>query len=304
MEENNELAKWLAGTMSEAELNAFQKTPEYQTYHKIATYASQLEAPSFDEQKLYQNVIAVNKKSKKVIGLYSQTWFKIAAVFVVFLGLTLFYKTNIAITESATNGQQTAFTLPDDSNVVLNSGSQIDYTKWGWDNHRQLQLSGEAYFKVAKGKKFEVNTNLGKVTVLGTQFNVKARNNRFDVTCYEGRVKVDYQNQQIIITKGKRVSFENGVLLAIPDAMTTKPEWTAGELAFVAEKLPAIVQELERQFDCTIVIKNDSSTQLFTGALPADNIDQAIKILSSIYHLKSQRESDETIILELLNAEK
>lgn len=304
MEENNELAKWLAGEMSEAELAAFEKTPEYHTYHKIAQYSSQLEAPSFDENRLYKKILAKHHKSKKVISLYSQTWFKIAAVFVVFLGLTLFYKTNIAITESATNGQQTAFTLPDHSAIVLNSGSQIDYNKWGWDNHRQLQLSGEAYFKVAKGKKFEVNTNLGKVTVLGTQFNVKARSNRFDVTCYEGRVKVNYQNQQVIITKGKRVSFENGILLTIPDAMATKPEWTTGEMAFVAEKLPAIVAELERQFDCTIVIENDSNAQLFTGTLPADNIDQAISILSSIYHLKSKRESKHKIILELLDAKK
>jgi len=36
MEENYELAKWLAGEMSEAELQAFQKTPAYETYHKIA----------------------------------------------------------------------------------------------------------------------------------------------------------------------------------------------------------------------------------------------------------------------------
>lgn len=304
MEENYELAKWLAGEMSEAELQAFQKTPAYETYHKIAEYSSQLEAPAFNTDQVFKNVIAQPKKSAKVIALHQAWWFKIAAVFVLFLGLTFFYKTNISITETAGNGTQTIFTLPDHSSIVLNSDSEIDYNKWSWGQNRTLQLSGEAYFKVAKGKKFEVNTHLGTVTVLGTQFNVKARNNRFDVTCYEGRVKVNYQNQEIIITKGKRVSFENGLLIPIPDTMVLQPEWTSGELAFVNENLTAIIAELERQFDCSIDYQGAATSQLFTGRLPAKNLDDALQILAATYHLKSKQESDHKITLELLDVEK
>jgi ferric-dicitrate binding protein FerR (iron transport regulator) len=304
MEENYELAKWLAGEMSEAELQAFQKTPAYETYHKIAQYSSQLEAPAFNADKVFEKIIAQPKQSGKIVSLHQTLWFKIAAIFVLFLGLTFFYKTNIAVTETASNGTQSTFTLPDNSSIVLNSGSEVEYNKWTWDQNRALQLSGEAYFKVAKGKKFEVNTNLGTVTVLGTQFNVKARKNRFDVTCYEGRVKVNYQNQEIIITKGKRVSFENGLLIAIPDTMVLQPEWTSGELAFVNENLTAIISELERQFDCSIDYKGASTSQLFTGTLPAKNLDDALQILASTYHLKSKKESDHKITLELLDVEK
>ncbi len=303
MEDNYKLAEWLAGDMSEAELVAFQKTPEFETYHKIALYSSQLEAPSFDENKLYENVISKNKKTVKVISMHQSWWFKIAAVFVLFLGLTLFYKTTIAVTQYAENGNQTSFVLPDNSKVVLNAGSEIEYSKWNWDTHRHLQLNGEAYFRVAKGKKFEVQTNLGKVTVLGTQFNVKARKNRFDVTCYEGRVKVNYKNQQVLITKGERVSFENGKLLSTPNSNSIKPEWTSGELAFVNEKLSAILEEMERQFNCTFENKNNSNLQLFTGTLPADNLEESLQIVSSIYHLKYKKVSNHKIILEHLNVE-
>ena len=52
MEENYELAKWLAGELSEEELKSFQQTPEYATYLKIAEYSSQLKAPSFDADLL------------------------------------------------------------------------------------------------------------------------------------------------------------------------------------------------------------------------------------------------------------
>ncbi len=252
MEDNYKLAKWLAGELSEAELRTFEKSPEFKTYEKIAHYSSQLVHPSFDENSLYQNVISGRKKTTRVVSLHQTWWFRVAAIFLIFPGLSFFYKSSIAISESAENGEfKLVFNLPDNSQVVLNAGSEIDYNKWNWDNHRQLQLAGEAYFKVAKGKKFEVQTNLGTVTVLGTQFNVKARGNRFDVTCYEGRVKVNYQQQQVIITRGNRVSFENGVLLKIPNTNATKPEWTAGELTFVDANLASILDEMERQYDCT-----------------------------------------------------
>ena len=113
-------------------------------------------------------------------------------------------------TQTANFGEKTTFSLPDNSEVVLNSGSEINYKKWNWDNNRRLELKGEAYFRVSKGRRFEVQTSLGKVSVLGTQFNVKARKNRFDVVCYEGRVKVNYANTQIILTHGQSVTFENG----------------------------------------------------------------------------------------------
>lgn len=300
MEENNELAKWLAGEMTSAELKAFENTPEYETYAKIAKYSAQLEAPAFHQEQLYNKVI----DTKKVIPLHQRFWFKIAAVLVLCLGLSLFYKTNIAISEYAANGKQTAFSLPDDSKVVLNAGSEIDYKKWGWANHRKLQLQGEAYFRVAKGKKFEVNTDLGKVTVLGTQFNVKARNHRFDVTCYEGRVKVNYQDHEVIITKGKSVAFENGQAIEIPDHSYTQPQWTQGELTFVKEHLESIIKEIERHFDVTIEYNATQNTQLFTGTIPNDNIDQTLTIIAATYHLQVQKVNSDKIILKALDVEK
>jgi transmembrane sensor len=304
MEENYELAKWLAGELSDAELQAFEKTPEFKTYEKIAIYSSQMEAPFFDENKLYKDVIGAKKKATRVISLNQTWWFRVAAVFLLFLGLTYFYNNSVAITESALNGEFNTFELPDNSHVVLNAGSEIDYNKWNWDNHRQIQLSGEAYFRVAKGKKFEVQTNLGTVTVLGTQFNVKARKNRFDVTCYEGRVKVNYQKQQLVITKGQRVSFKDGVLLDTSNAMVLEPEWTSKELAFVNENLSAILEEMERQYNCTFVHSDINNSQLFTGTIPANNIDQGLQVLATIYHVKFKKTSNNKISLKFVDVEK
>ncbi|HNP33670.1 MAG TPA: FecR family protein [Flavobacterium sp.] len=296
-EENYELAKWLAGEMTEAELTAFQQTPEYATYAKIAAYSSQMEAPDFDANLLYQKTIITKKASPKVIPLYQSKWMKIAAIFVVLLGLTFFFKINATSTELAENGKKTSFSLPDNSQIVLNSGSEINYKKWNWDNNRELDLNGEAYFRVAHGKKFEVNTKLGKVTVLGTQFNVKSRNNRFDVTCYQGRVKVQYNDKTVIITKGIQVSFDADYFDR-QNIKSTKPEWTADEIDFKKENLKNIIEELERQYDCKIVLNSQQNTQLFTGTLPSDNIKTALEIITSTFHLKISKFEDNKYILE------
>ena len=297
MEENYELAKWLAGEMTEQELVVFQSTPEYATYVKIAEYSSQLKAPDFDTDLLYQNTIKHKKATPKVIPLYQNKWVRIAAVFVVFLGLTLFFRTTVTSTEIASNGTKTKFSLPDNSQIVLNSGSEINYKKWNWDNNRKLDLKGEAYFKVAHGKKFEVNTDLGTVTVLGTQFNVKARNHRFDITCYEGRVKVVHNNQEVIITKGTSVTFNEDTFEKL-SIKSTKPEWTSNQISFKKEKLQNILDEIQREYNCEISLNSKENEQLFTGTLPANDLKTALNIISSTYHLKISKFETNKITLE------
>lgn len=303
MEENYELAKWLAGEMTESELIAFQKTPEFVVYTKIANYSSKLEVPSFDEIRMYQNVIDT-KKQPKSIPLFNTKWIRIAAVLLVFLGLAFFAKTQLYYTELAKNGQQSTFILPDNSEVVLNSGSEMEYKNWNWKNNRELNLKGEAYFKVAKGKTFEVATALGKVTVIGTQFNVKARKNRFEVTCYQGKVKVNHNNKTILLTKGKSIIFGIGSQFEMKEINVTEPQWRNGELVFDKESLETILDELKRQYNLEFVLKNHSSEQLFTGVIPMKNLDAALEILSFTYHLQVKKVSTKTIVLESLNVQK
>lgn len=285
MEDNYKLAKWLNNELSDSELKEFQTESDYLLFEKIKTYSSQLEAPSFDSQRILNNVLSTKKENRKTIKLQPNRLMQIAAILVICFGLLFTYVTFSTSKEYAENGNKTTFTLPDNSEVVLNAGSEVEYKKWFWDNNRKLNLSGEAYFKVAKGKKFEVNTNLGKVTVLGTQFDVKARKNRFDVTCFEGRVKVTYNDKEVILTKGEMVSFENNEKIIHQTIAENKPLWTDNEIGFEKENLATILDEIERQYNITIDAKEIKSNQLFTGKIPLDNIEVALQIIGSTYHL-------------------
>lgn len=297
MEKNYNLSKWLNDELTEAELAEFKADPDFEKYEKIKNFSAQLKVADLDEAKMLDNILSHKKETAKVIPLYKNWMFRVAAVLVLALGITFAVQNFSTETQYASNGKRTSFLLPDNSEVVLNAGSEIEYKKWNWKNNRNLELQGEAYFKVAKGQKFEVKTSLGKVTVLGTQFDVKARKNRFDITCFEGRVKVNYKDKEIILTHGQSVTFENGNQINTK-ATVQKPEWLENRMAFSKEKLPNIIDEIQRQYDVTISIKSGYSNELFTGKIPTDNLDIALQIIATTYNLESKKIDANTIIFE------
>lgn len=295
MEENYHLAKWLNNELEGEELKAFEASKDFAVYQKIKQYSGELTTPTFDEDKMLQTILQ-SKKAKPIS--IQKVVLRIAAVLILGFGITLAVKNFANFTEYAPNGATTAFLLPDNSTVLLNSGSDIEYKKWNWDNERKLKLNGEAYFKVAKGKKFEVATELGKVTVLGTQFNVKNRNNRLDVTCFEGKVQVNYQNTQLLLTKGMTVSFEDGQQLVTDQTAQTEPDWLSKQVEFTAAQLPAILEEMMRQYNIDIQMKGKATPQRFTGTIPMNNLDVALEIVATTYHLKMTKINDSTYRLE------
>jgi transmembrane sensor len=297
MDENYILSKWLNNELTDSELADFKASDNYAIYEKIKNYSSQLEVAEFDEDKILANILKQEKKTPKVIPLYKKWLVQIAAIFILGLGITYVIQNFVPQTQYAQNGKIITFSLPDNSEVVLNSGSEIEYKKWNWNIHRRIELQGEAYFRVAKGRRFEVQTNLGKVAVLGTKFNVKARKNRFDVTCFEGRVRVNYKDKQIILTHGQSVTFENGKQLNTI-INTSKPEWLENKIAFNKENIHNLLEEIQRQYNVIIELKATHTNALFTGKIPTNNIDVALQIIATTYNLEFNKTEKNKIIFE------
>ncbi len=288
MDENYNLAKWLNGEMTETELSEFKKSSDYITYKKISDYTSQLKTTTFNENKMLENILKSTKSSPKVVRLFPKWIIQIAAVLVIGLGLFT-AKNFISFTETAKNGENISFLLPDNSEVTLNSGSEIDYKKWNWNNERVLNLKGEAFFHVAKGEKFTVHTNLGDVSVLGTQFDVKTRNNRFEVECFEGKVWVKSGKENIILNKGQIIVLENNNLITALPTNSTKPSWTNNEIRITSLSLTNILSELEISYSIKITQLNITSDKKFTGYLPKNNLETALQIVCETYNLNVKK---------------
>jgi ferric-dicitrate binding protein FerR (iron transport regulator) len=289
MNDNYDLAKWLNDEMTDEELKKFQSHPDYSTFEKIKNYSSQLETSNFNEDEMLHTILSTKKENTKVVSIFNSAYFKIAAILIIALGILLSYQMFSTTNVEAHLASKTNFLLPDNSEVILNADSKIEYKKWNWETNRNLNLKGEAYFKVAKGQKFTVHTNLGDVSVLGTQFNVKSRNNRFDVTCYEGKVKVTFTNKEIILTKGKTISIANNQLIIDGNSNDENPVWMNNQIGFDKENLSNIIEEIKRNYNVSIIENNKKTEQLFTGKLPANNLNVALEIIASSYHLKIKK---------------
>ena len=99
--------------------------------------------------------------------------------------------------------------LPDGSIVKLNKNSSITFDSF--DQERTVSLSGEAFFDVIESEKpFTVTTEIGSVSVLGTEFNVKSKGDEFDVEVQSGEVEVKASDDKQKIHRGQHASYKKG----------------------------------------------------------------------------------------------
>ena len=159
----------------------------------------------------------------------------------------------------STNAQQLVHALPDKSEIKLNAASKIAYNKKTWKNNRVVELEGEAFFKVQKGSSFTVKTKAGSVRVLGTSFNVFARDGELKVVCFTGKVEVKSNNNDIqILTPGKSTALVANTKLSPPQKIDLKKmaTWRTGNFVFENISFGQVIKEVERQFDVTIEIQD------------------------------------------------
>lgn len=282
MKNEHNILRWLNNELSEDEVNDLKQSENLETLEKIAFYASQMQAPKMDEQQALDAFKErhLSKKDTKVIPLNFKTFIRVAAVFVVLLASSYFLFFNNAKSFETQIAQTQNVTLPDASEVILNAHSTLKYNKKTWKDKRDLELSGEAFFKVSKGQKFTVHTHVGSVQVLGTQFNVKERPNYFEVQCYEGLVAVTYNNKTLKLSKGKSFRVLNGAIQVVEDFNAENPSWLQAESSFDKVPLSQVVSELERQYDLNIDYKAVDGSQLFTGTFTHSDKNIALQSIT------------------------
>lgn len=173
------------------------------------------------------------------------------------------------------NGQMVSMVLPDSTLVWINSASTLTYhNKFGLSD-RTVELSGEAYFEVAKNKKipFVVKTSEFDIKVTGTSFNVKAYpgDNLNTVTLISGSIDLItveetfslQANQQLVYNKKeKRVNNRE-----IPRAELFS-DWKSNSIRYENEQMEHVGKDIERLFNVKITYNNERiKYYLFTGTI-------------------------------------
>ncbi|MBF8150446.1 FecR family protein [Winogradskyella sp. F6397] len=279
MNKESDILKWFNGEISTETIKERYPNEDFSSLEKSQFYAKQFEVPQIDAQKALEDFKKrpLGKDSTKVIPLNFKLFIRIAAILVVMLGVGYALFFNNTTTYSTAIAQTEVLNLPDDSEVILNAKSQLQFDKKDWKKNRNLDLDGEAFFKVTKGKKFTVHTDVGTIQVLGTQFNVKERDNYFEVQCYEGSVQVAYKDKKTILTPGKTFRVVKGEQIVVKDFNSENPAWLVQESSFDNVPLWQVIDELEIQYNMVISAESVNTSSLYSGSFTHNDKNIALQ---------------------------
>jgi len=168
--------------------------------------------------------------------------------------------------------------LSDGTLVSLNSGTTLRYPEqFGINGKRNVYLSGEAFFEVAKDKEhpFIVHAEESEIEVLGTQFNVSAysEDNTIRSVLVEGSIKMSEKDNPlnaVLLQPGQMAVWQiQSKKITKKDVDTSFYQaWTKGELAFNNTSFSTITKMIERTYDVEIINENTVlAKQSFTGSI-------------------------------------
>ena len=233
-------------------------------------------------------------KAKTVKRQLFPKYYWAAAVIVLLISTTAFlrfYTKSIKISK----GDHLVFVLPDNSEVSLNSQSEITYKPFWFALNRELTLDGEAFFSVTKGEKFRVISKSGTTQVLGTSFNIFSRQAEYKVHCYTGKVKVSSpENKSVILTPdySAEINDKGQIIVKKQDENKSQSDWLSGEFNFNSVPLKLVLKEVERQYNILIEanIKNDLIyTGHFSSSLDKETV---LNLLCKPFGLKFEKIND------------
>ena len=295
--QENYLAKWLNNELSEAELEEFKNSDAYATYQQIIDASNALESPSFNTEEALAAVKNVHLfNDTKVVQLNPfKKFLSVAAAVAILLTGTYFYVNSLDEQISTQYAEKKEIVLPDNSEVVLNADSRLIYSKKNWNANRNISLEGEAFFKVAKGKRFTVATEAGEVAVLGTQFNVEDRKGFFEVTCFEGLVSVSFNGKETKLPAGSSFVAIDGQIVTDEKQNSIIPSWINAESTFKSIPLKFVLNEFQRQHNIIVETKNIDTNLLYTGSFSNTDANLALQSISTPSRIKFTLEGNKVL---------
>jgi ferric-dicitrate binding protein FerR (iron transport regulator) len=230
------------------------------------------------------------------------------------------------------SGVRTKLTLPDGTQVWLNSGSRLIYSNDFNGKAREVELEGEGFFDVTKDTEhpFIVHASNLNIIVVGTAFNVKSypRDETIETTLLRGIIEVSRKdnpsapkvilkpNQKLIFNKepeketrqnanisGTKVPLRSisvtTVLKNIPDSNKVETAWVYNRLVFDGDNFQELAAKMERWYNVKISFADKEIMQYrFKGAFAGESISEALNALQLTANFRYQLTSDEITLFK------
>lgn len=207
-------------------------------------------------------------------------------------------------------GEIKHLTLPDGTEIWINSDSYLSFPKKFSAKNRTVSLTGEAYLEVNKNEKspFIVQTQNMNVVVLGTKFNVNAYPDQSEVktTLHEGKVKVEFNNgnkeEPFFLSPFEELSLnvKTGDIIKREINKSDLPSWNNGNLTFHSALLSDILKQMERKYKSQIAIgtNNYENKRLTVKFENGESIDEALHIIQLMVPEATIKKENKMILFE------
>lgn len=222
-------------------------------------------------------------------------FFRIAAVFVLGIGIWHFLKDDIATNNRITVIENSSeitkeVVLPDSSVVFLNSKSKIEYQN-DFSKMRKVHLNGEAFFDIKKGvKTFQVQLSNAIIEVHGTSFSINSfeEKDEIEVIVATGNVlfldkKDDLNTQKVYLQFGEKASLKKSINVIEKSINEHKNflSWKTKKFVFEKASINKIVDDLEKAYKKEIIVNQDINDKfLLSARFSEQSLDNIINILN------------------------
>lgn len=178
-------------------------------------------------------------------------------------------------------------TLEDGSVVTLNAGSRLVYPQKFQGSRREVELQGEAYFKVKHDAShpFVVRANGISTKVLGTEFNVRSFSKQdTHVTLLQGSVLVSYASASKKLIPGEDATIQGGKMTVHSVDTEVYTAWKNGEFYFDNETLLDIAKEIGKWYNVSVIFQSPEKmhARLFFAAPRDADIEELLDLLNGL----------------------
>lgn len=183
-------------------------------------------------------------------------------------------------------GGQINMTLPDGTKVWLNADSRISFLSNLGTADREVTITGEAYFEVAKleGKRFTIKNGAGEIDVLGTKFNVRAypEDKSMQTALVEGSLALKTNTERVLLKPNQIgiTSATKRISVTEHDNITDIIAWKNGLFLFKNTTMPDIGRQLGRWYNIDVQLSEALATKKITGKIERNvKLSQVLKML-------------------------
>lgn len=186
------------------------------------------------------------------------------------------------------NGEGRLITLTDGSQIRMSGGTALS-VKISPTQRDIILHSGEAYFSVARGNvPFSVYAASGRVTALGTQFNIALLADQAEVLVAEHAVQIDYASRSVTLHAGEKLTYkQHEINQPQPADSQVELSWLDGRLVFIDKPLGDVVQVLNRWSSMRLrIIDRQLANRPVTLIINIQDVDKVLSQLTQSLPVK------------------